>query len=50
MGIPHGLVVNVLYYKIVVSKFKLQSCCFIHFQTNTPGERHEPPYPSPTMD
>ena len=29
-----------------MSEFKLQSCYYIHFQTNTFSERHEPPYPS----
>ena len=32
--IPHGIVVNVLDWDIVVSVFKLQYCYYIHFHTN----------------
>ena len=34
---PHGVVVNVLNYDIIVSKFKLQ-LCYVHFKTGTLGE------------
>ena len=47
---PHCTVVNRLDCDSVLSKFKLQSCYYIHFQTNTEG-RFEPHYPhSPAMD
>ena len=34
----HGIVANVLDRNIVVSKFKLQPCCYIHFQPKTLGK------------
>ena len=33
--------------KCIVSEFELQSRYYIHFQTNTFGERHESCYPLP---
>ena len=36
-GSPHGVVANLLDYKIIVSKFKLQSHYYIYFLTNTLG-------------
>ena len=38
VGSPCGAAANVLDYEIVVSEFKLQSCYYIHFQTNTLGK------------
>ena len=46
LWVPHGVVVNMLDCNIIVRGFKLQSCYYIHFQTNTHHERHEPPYSS----
>ena len=37
-GVPHGVVANVLNIGIVVSEFKLQSCHYVHFLTNTLGK------------
>ena len=37
--IPHCVVANVLDCNIRVSKFKLLSCNYIHFWTNTLGEK-----------
>ena len=31
---PHGIEANLLDSDIVISKFKLQLCYYIHFQTN----------------
>ena len=31
---------------IIISEYELQSCYYIHLQTNALWERHEPPYPS----
>ena len=39
---PHSIVVNVWDFDIVVSKFKLQSCYYIHFQTNALGKGMNP--------
>ena len=44
-GGPCSFVANMLDCYIVVSKFELQMCYYIHFQTNAPWERHEPSYP-----
>ena len=38
LGSPHGIVVNVLGYDIVVNEFKLQSCYHVHFRSNTLGK------------
>ena len=42
----HGIVANMLDYNIIVSKFELQSCYRIHFQTNALGKGIEPLYSS----
>ena len=42
---PCGVMVKVMDCRIVVSKFELQSCYYIHFQTNTLGKGMNPPYP-----
>ena len=34
-GSPYGRVANMLDCNIVVSKFKIQSCNYIHFSVNT---------------
>ena len=34
-GSPHGVMDNMLDYDIVVHGFNLQSCYFVHFQTDT---------------
>ena len=44
-GCPRGVMVKAMNCGIVVSKFELQSCYYIHFRTNTLWERYEPPYP-----
>ena len=46
MGSPHSIVNNMLDCDIVVSKFKLQLCQYIHFQTNTLGKGMNLSYPS----
>ena len=38
------VVVNVRDCNIVVNKFKLQTCNYVHFPTNTLEKEHEPPY------
>ena len=45
VGSFHGVVAKVLNCGIVVSEFKLQLCCYVHFQTNAPLEWYEIPYP-----
>ena len=42
-GYPRGVMVKSLDYGIVVSKFDLQSCYYIHFRTNTLGKCMNPP-------
>ena len=42
---PHGVMVKVLDCGIIVSEFKIQSCYYVHFQTNTFGKGIEPPFP-----
>ena len=42
---PCGMVGKVLDCNNEVSKLKLQPCNHVHFQTNTLGEKYEPPYP-----
>ena len=37
-GSPCGVVAEILSCKIVISKFKLWLCYYIHFQTNTLGK------------
>ena len=37
-GSLHGVVANVMDCDIVVSDFDLQSCCYVHFRTNTLGK------------
>ena len=49
LGIPHGVVVNMLDCDIIASKFELQSWYYIHFQTNTYGKSTDPLMP-PAMD
>ena len=34
-GRPRGVVINVLDWDILVSKFELRSCYYIHFRANT---------------
>ena len=34
-GSPHVVMANMLDYDIIVSKFKHQSCFYVHFWTNT---------------
>ena len=34
-GSPYGLVVNVLYYDILISEFELQLRYYLHFRTST---------------
>ena len=46
-GCPHGGIFKVLGCRIVVSEFEIQSCYYIHFQTNTLGKVMNPPYPPP---
>ena len=41
---PHGVINNMLDSDI--SQFKLQSCYYLHFQTNNPWEIYEPLYSS----
>ena len=41
----HTIVVNVLECDIIVSKFELQSCYYIHFWTNTLGKGMNTIYP-----
>ena len=43
---PCGILVNMLDYNITVSEFELQSCYYVHFQTNTIGKGIQSPYPS----
>ena len=43
-GGPHTVVANLLDCDIVISKFQLQSCYYIHFQTYL-WERYQLPYP-----
>ena len=45
---PHGVVANVLDCGNVVSKFKLQACCCVNFQTNT-LDRGIKPFIAPGM-
>ena len=40
-----GVVVNMLDCNIIVNKFKLQLCYYVHFWTNTLGKGIEPPSP-----
>ena len=40
-----AILVNALDCGIVVSKFKLQSCYYVHFWANTPGKGMKPSYP-----
>ena len=41
-GCPRGVIVKALDCGIVVSKFKLQSCYYVHFRTNTLGKGMNP--------
>ena len=41
-GYPHGVMVKAMNCGIVVSEFVLQSCYYIHFQTNTLGKGMNP--------
>ena len=45
MGCPRGVMVNAMDCGIVVNKFVLQSCYYVHFQVNTLGKGMNPPYP-----
>ena len=38
MGSPCGIMVKVQDYSLDISEFKLQSCNYIHFWTNTLGK------------
>ena len=40
------VIANMLDCNIIVSMFKHQLVCYVHFQTNILGERHELLYPS----
>ena len=40
-GGPRGVMVKAMDCRIVVRKFVLKSCYYVHFQAN----RYEPPYP-----
>ena len=40
--VPHGVMVNVLDYNIIVSKFEFQSGYYIHFQPNILGKDMNP--------
>ena len=42
---PRGVMVKAMDCEIVVSEFVLQSRYYVHFWTNSPWERYEPPYP-----
>ena len=46
---PCSAMANVFDCDIIVNDFKLQLCYYVHFQTNTIVERHEPPYPTLVM-
>ena len=37
-GSPHGIKAKVLHCALEVTEFKLQSCYYVHFQTNTLGK------------
>ena len=41
-GVSCGVMVKVLDCRIVVCKFELQLCYYIHFQTNTLGKGMNP--------
>ena len=41
-GCPHGVMVKALDCRLVVSKFKLYSCYYVHFWTNTLGKDMNP--------
>ena len=42
VGCLHGVVVKVLDCRIIQSEFKLQSCYYVHFWTNTLGKGMNP--------
>ena len=44
-GCPRGVMVKAMNCGIVVSEVELQPCYYVHFRTDTLGERYEPPYP-----
>ena len=44
-GKPRRVMAQVLDYDIVVSTFERQSRGYVHFRTNTRGERYELPHP-----
>ena len=48
-GYPHGVMVKVMDYGIVVSEIVLQSRYYVHFRTNTLGKGMNPLI-LPTMD
>ena len=37
-GVPLGVVANMLNTDIMISKFKLHSCYYVHFYANTQGK------------
>ena len=41
---PCGVMVKAMDCRIVVSEFEIQSCYYVHFQTNTLGKGMDPPY------
>ena len=43
---PHGVIVKAIDCEIIVSKFELQSCYYVHFRKQYPWEMYEPPYSS----
>ena len=42
LGCPHGVIVKAMDCGIVVSKFVLQSCYYVHFRINTLGKDMNP--------
>ena len=44
IGNPHSLKANMQDCKIVISEFKPQSCCYIHFCINSLGKGMDPLY------
>ncbi len=42
LGSPHDIMDKVLNWDLEVSEFKLHSCYYVHFQTNTLGKGMNP--------
>ena len=49
-GNPSCIVTKILECNILISKFQLLCCCYIHFGTNAPWEKGMDPYISPSKD